>query len=65
MNLPEICRRGAVYAWSGNKEVGAGRMEIVLPQPSTRLLINLDLSAPFEALNMVEFTLLRQGEPPR
>lgn len=57
--------RGAVYAWSGNKEVGAGRMEIVEPQPSTRLLVKLDFSAPFEAHNMVEFTLLRQGEATR
>ena len=57
--------RGAAYAWSGNQEVGAGRMEIVLPQPSSRLLIKLDFSAPFEAHNMVEFTLLRQGETTR
>ena len=57
--------RGAVYAWSGNKEVGAGRMEIVEPQPSTRLLVKLDFSAPFEAHNMVEFTLERQGEATR
>ena len=65
MNLPEKCRRGAVYAWSGNKEVGAGRMEIVLPQPSTKLLVKLDFSAPFEAHNMLEFTLLRQGDVTR
>lgn len=57
--------RGAAYAWSGNKEVGAGRMEIVEPQPSSRLLIKLDFSAPFEAHNMVEFTLLRQGDVTR
>ena len=57
--------RGAVYAWSGNQEVGAGRMEIVEPQPSTKLLVKLDFSAPFEAHNMLEFTLLRQGEVTR
>ncbi len=48
--------KGAVYAWKGNKKVGEGRMEI-LESTSSRIVINLDFLAPFEAHNTAEFTL--------
>lgn len=54
--------KGAAYAWLGNKDVGSGRMEIVESVPSSRLLLKLDFTAPFEAHNMVEFKLERQGD---
>jgi len=49
--------KGAVYAWDGNKNVGAGRMEIldaVLP----KIVIKLDFIKPFEGHNTAEFTML-------
>lgn len=50
--------RGATYAWSGNDKAGAGRMEIVASQPSSRIQIQLDFTRPFRAANLVEFTLV-------
>ena len=49
--------KGAVYAWDGNKNVGSGRMEILESTPSSKIVIKLDFSRPFEAHNVVEFTL--------
>jgi hypothetical protein len=52
--------KGAVYAWDGNKNVGAGRMEIldaVLP----KIVIKLDFIKPFEGHNTAEFTMLPRG----
>lgn len=54
--------KGAVYEWSGNKEVGKGRMEIVESVPGARVVIKLDFITPFEAHNMVELTLSKQGD---
>lgn len=48
---------GAVYEWSGNSEVGSGRMEIVDVQENERVTIRLEFLAPFEATNAAEFTL--------
>ncbi|MBK8064577.1 MAG: SRPBCC family protein [Betaproteobacteria bacterium] len=48
--------KGAVYAWAGNKDVGAGRMEILEATPSSRILIKLDFLEPFEGHNTAEFT---------
>jgi uncharacterized protein YndB with AHSA1/START domain len=52
---------GAVYAWSGNKKVGAGQMEIIEASPPTRLALKLDFIRPFEAHNRVDFTLIPEG----
>ena len=54
--------KGAIYAWEGNKEVGAGRMEITDASSPTRVALNLDFTAPFEAHNLVEFTLEGKGD---
>jgi hypothetical protein len=48
---------GALYEWSGNKNIGSGRMEILEAAPSSRALIKLDFLSPFEAHNTAEFTL--------
>jgi uncharacterized protein YndB with AHSA1/START domain len=53
--------KGAVYAWDGNNEVGAGRMEITDAAAPSRVAINLDFTRPFEAHNAVEFTLDVKG----
>ncbi len=48
--------KGAAYAWEGNKEVGAGRMEI-LESSSSSVRMQLDFLKPFEAHNTAEFTM--------
>jgi uncharacterized protein YndB with AHSA1/START domain len=54
--------QGAVYAWEGNRKVGAGRMEITdAPSPS-KVTIKLDFLRPFEAHNIAEFTLEPKGD---
>src|SRR3954465_2822630 len=53
--------KGAVYEWQGNRNVGAGRMEIPRPPPPGRVVIQLDFLKPFEGHNTAEFTLLPQG----
>ena len=54
--------KGAVYEWTGNKKVGAGRMEITEPTPPNKLVIKLDFIRPFEGHNIAEFTLEPQGD---
>lgn len=54
--------KGAVYAWEGNKEVGQGRMEIIDSSPASKVTIKLDFIKPFEAHNMVDFTLEPTGD---
>lgn len=54
--------QGAVYAWEGNKNVGQGRMEIADSIPPARVAIKLDFVKPFEAHNLVEFTLEPKGQ---
>ena len=53
--------KGASYAWAGDK-VGAGRMEILDATPSSSVKIKLDFTKPFEAHNLVDFTLVPQGD---
>ncbi len=50
---------GAVYEWSGNKDIGQGRMEIIESSPAG-IILKIDFIAPFEAHNTVEFTLVSQ-----
>jgi len=54
--------KGAVYAWEGTKDVGQGRMEIAESVPPSRVAITLDFVKPFQAHNMVEFTLEPTGD---
>lgn len=48
---------GAVYEWSGNSDVGSGRMEITQSVPDSRIAVDLRFTAPFEARNTAEFFL--------
>jgi hypothetical protein len=54
--------KGAVYEWDGDKNVGQGRMEISDTSPPSKVTIRLDFLRPFEAHNMVEFTLAAKGD---
>ena len=48
---------GAAYAWEGNSEVGAGRMEITESQPAAKVAMKLDFIRPFEGHNTATFAL--------
>jgi hypothetical protein len=54
--------KGAVYGWEGNKNVGAGRMEILDTSVPSKIVIKLDFFKPFEGHNTGEFTMLPQGD---
>lgn len=53
--------QGAVYEWSGNDAVGAGRMEILKTVPNTSVTVKLDFLKPFEARNTTEYSLAASG----
>lgn len=53
--------QGAVYEWSGNDAVGAGRMEILKTVPNTSVTVKLDFLKPFEARNTTEYSLVASG----
>ena len=52
---------GAVYEWSGNSDVGSGRMEITGSTPSSNVTIKLDFTEPFAAQNTTTFNLVPTG----
>lgn len=52
---------GASYAWTGNGDVGAGRMEITEAVAPGRLAIQLDFFKPMESRNQTLFTLVPEA----
>jgi uncharacterized protein YndB with AHSA1/START domain len=52
---------GAVYAWDGNRNIGAGRMEIIEATMPSKIVIKLDFIKPFEGHNIAEFALQPRG----
>lgn len=54
--------KGAMYAWDGNKDIGQGSMEILEVTLSSKVLIKIDFLKPFEAHNMLDFSLVPNGE---
>ncbi len=54
--------KGAVYAWDGTGQAGAGRMEILNAPAASQVVIQLDFSKPFESRNTAEFSLKPQGD---
>jgi uncharacterized protein YndB with AHSA1/START domain len=54
--------KGAIYEWDGDKNVGKGRITIADTAPPNKVVINLDMFSPFEAHNLVEFTLAPKGD---
>ncbi|MGH2395314.1 MAG: SRPBCC family protein, partial [Candidatus Limnocylindria bacterium] len=56
---------GAVYAWSGNRKVGRGRMEITDATEPSKVAIALDFIKPFKSSNTTTFALQPEGEGTR
>jgi uncharacterized protein YndB with AHSA1/START domain len=52
---------GAIYAWTGNRSVGEGRMTITESQPGELVRIKLEFIKPFVATNTTEFALMPEG----
>lgn len=48
---------GAVAEWSGNDQVGKGRMELVKSEPPQRVVVSLQFLEPFESEATTEFVL--------
>jgi hypothetical protein len=54
--------KGAVYEWDGNKNVGAGRMEVIEANAPSKVALKLDFLKPFEGHNVAEFTMVPSGD---
>jgi len=54
--------KGAVYAWDGNKDAGAGRIEITDVTVPTKVTMLLEFTRPFATHNIVDFTIMPDGE---
>jgi uncharacterized protein YndB with AHSA1/START domain len=53
---------GAVFVWSGNDQVGEGRMTLLDSCPHERIRIKLDFLRPFESTCTVEFHFKPEGD---
>ena len=56
---------GAAMVWSGNLQVGEGRMTITESRPSELIRFRLDFVRPFAGTNTAVFTFTPQGEGTR
>ncbi|RFU19909.1 SRPBCC family protein [Geodermatophilus marinus] len=56
---------GAVYAWSGNRKAGAGRMTVVEADEPSRVRIDLAFDKPFKARNDTAFEITPEGDGSR
>ncbi len=52
---------GAAFAWSGNHEVGEGRMTITESRPAELIRVRLDFVKPFKGTATSEFTFKPQS----
>jgi hypothetical protein len=53
---------GDVYTWTGNKEVGEGRMTLAESRPSDLIRVKLEFLKPFRATSTAEFTFRPEGD---
>lgn len=53
---------GAVHTWSGNRNVGAGRIEILEAKRPTNVVMRLQMIKPMKADNRVDFSLAEKGD---
>ena len=53
---------GAVYAWSGNRKAGAGRMEVLRADANDIVEIDLAFEKPFRSRNTTTFLLRADGD---
>ena len=56
---------GAVYHWSGNKEVGEGSSTIIESRPGELVRFRLEFLRPFQACNEVLFRFQSEGQNTR
>lgn len=54
--------KDASFTWSGNNEVGEGRMTIVESRPSDLVKLRLDFTKPFASTSTTEFTFKPEGD---
>ncbi len=54
-------RAGAIHTWRGNRDVGAGSIEITEAKPPSSIVMQLDMLKPMKAHNRVTFTLQPEG----
>lgn len=47
---------GAIFTWSGNSDIGEGRMEILESRPNELVKINLEFIKPFPSKCITQFT---------
>jgi Polyketide cyclase / dehydrase and lipid transport len=52
---------GATYSWTGNSQVGEGKMTIIESRPSDLIKIKLEFIKPFAATNATDFTFTPSG----
>jgi uncharacterized protein YndB with AHSA1/START domain len=52
---------GAIFEWSGNNQVGQGRMTITECRPNELIRIKLEFLKPMKAFNTAEFTFKPEG----
>lgn len=53
---------GASYTWSGNDQIGEGRMMVTESKPNDLVRFKLDFLKPFQATNVAEFTFVPKGD---
>lgn len=53
---------GAAMHWSGNDDIGEGRMTITNSVPAERIVFKLEFLKPFQATNPAEFTFRPEGD---
>lgn len=56
---------GAVFCWSGNCEIGEGRMTILESRPNERIRMRLDFKKPMEETSSTEFAFKPEGDGTR
>ncbi len=53
---------GAIFSWSGNEQVGIGKMTITDSKPSEHVGIKLDFEKPMQSTANVDYNLKAEGE---
>ncbi len=54
--------KGSTFSWDGNKEVGAGNMEIIESAPNDHIRIRLEFTRPFANVNDTLFSFKPVGD---
>ena len=57
--------KGAIYEWDGDKNVGAGRIEIADVAPPNKVTLKLDMVRPFMVSNIVDYRMEPSGAATR